>query len=469
MTNKNKLILVLLAALFFVVIISILKPNENEKSNTEAEANTNTAPVTLSDADAKTLKETLGLTADTPDNTLRTLAITLKAQKDENAALKARLDAQQQQSKSAAESLQERLNTGLADLQIKFDKEVGDLKKRTDVIGINKPVDLAQDNLYDELGLGNGAISHLPSAPVSSDGLVWLNPIDAKIDDKGVLTTPGMNEAYQRNLARQARLDAQKNAAVFEEKPTPVYTLVRGSVLSDSVSLTALIGRIPVNGKVTSPYPFSLIIGKENLMANGFMLPEVKGAIATGTVTGDWNLSCVRGSVESFDFIMEDGSVISIPEAVDGLSSDFDGSAVTTSMQLGFLADPNGNPCLNGIKITNAPSYLTMMGVLDGVSAAASAAAAAQTTTSISDNGGGSSSVTGDASKYALANAAAGSVENVNSWIKERMASTFDAIYTPPGTPISVHLGRTLHIDKPVTPRKVRYPTEATGGTYVLD
>lgn len=469
MTNKNKLILVLLAALVFVVIISVLKPSKNEKTDKADEAELNSTPVTLSDADAKTLKDTLGLTADTPDNTLRTLAITLKAQKEENAALKARLDEQQKQSKNAAESLQEKLNSGLAELQIKFDKEVGDLKKRTDVIGVNKPVDLDQNNLYDELGLGNGAISHLSSPPVSSDGLVWLNPIDAKIDDKGVLTTPGMNEAYQRNLARQAQIDAQKNAAVFEETPTPVYTLVRGSVLSDSVSLTALIGRIPVNGKVTSPYPFSLIIGKENLMANGFMLPEVKGVIATGTVTGDWNLSCVRGSVESFDFIMEDGSVISIPEAVDSLSSDFDGNAVTTSMQLGFLADPHGNPCLNGIKITNAPSYLTMMGVLDGVSAAASAAAAAQTTTSISDNGGGSSSVTGDASKYALANAAAGSVENVNTWIKERMASTFDAIYTPPGTPISVHLGRTLNIDKPVTPRKVRYPKEAAGGTYVLD
>ncbi|MCR4535525.1 TIGR03752 family integrating conjugative element protein [Shewanella xiamenensis] len=469
MTNKNKLILVLLAALVFVVIISVLKPSKNEKTDKAVEAELNSTPVTLSDADAKTLKDTLGLTADTPDNTLRTLAITLKAQKEENAALKARLDEQQKQSKNAAESLQEKLNSGLAELQIKFDKEVGDLKKRTDVIGVNKPVDLDQNNLYDELGLGNGAISHLLSPPVSSDGLVWLNPIDAKIDDKGVLTTPGMNEAYQRNLARQAQIDAQKNAAIFEETPTPVYTLVRGSVLSDSVSLTALIGRIPVNGKVTSPYPFSLIIGKENLMANGFMLPEVKGVIATGTVTGDWNLSCVRGSVESFDFIMEDGSVISIPEAVDSLSSDFDGNAVTTSMQLGFLADPNGNPCLNGIKITNAPSYLTMMGVLDGVSAAASAAAAAQTTTSISDNGGGSSSVTGDASKYALANAAAGSVENVNTWIKERMASTFDAIYTPPGTPISVHLGRTLNIDKPVTPRKVRYPKETVGGTYVLD
>lgn len=128
MTNKNKLILVLLAALVFVVIISVLKPSKNEKTDKVVEAELNSTPVTLSDADAKTLKETLGLTADTPDNTLRTLAITLKAQKEENAVLKSRLDEQQKQSKSAAESLQERLNTGLADLQIKFDKEVGDLK-----------------------------------------------------------------------------------------------------------------------------------------------------------------------------------------------------------------------------------------------------------------------------------------------------------------------------------------------------
>lgn len=468
MTNKNKLIFVLLTALVFVVVISLLSPSEEKTAINDDNVNT---PVSISAVDAKALQETLGLTADTPDNTLRTLAITLKTQKKENETLKAQLEAQDLKNKTTAESLQEKLDAGLSQLQNKFNQEVSELKDRTQAIAVDAPiVDKSQEALYDELGLGGTPPEHKPSPKTGKDGLVWINPIDANVDDKGVLSTPGMTKERLQSAARQARIKAQENAAILDEpQPTPVYTLVRGSVLSDATSLTALIGRIPVNGKVTSPYPFSLVLGKENLMANGFMLPEVKGAIATGTVTGDWNLSCVKGSVESLDLIMDDGSVISIPDNDGTDLSDFDGSAVVTSKQLGFLADPNGNPCLNGVKITNAPSYLTMMGVLDGVSAAASAAAAAQTTTSVSDLGSGTSSVTGDASKYALANAAAGSVENVNSWIKERMASTFDAIYTPPGTAISVHLSRTLKIDKPINARQVRYPNHVEGGTYVLD
>lgn len=462
MTPKNKLIFALLGLAVFVFVVfgfkSTTPPPKEEKAPT-------TTPVALTNEQAKMLSETLGITADTPDNTLRTLAVTIKAQKEENEALKKQLAGQASQYKDTTDSLQQQLTSGLTQLQQKFEKQVTDLKTRTEAIAIEKP-DFRPD-VYQDLGLG-GAPS-TPTPPVSQDGLIWVNPMDATVTEEGQLSTPAMRSHAKEQQARAERLLAQKDAAVFEEEATPVYTLVRGSVLSDATSLTALIGRIPVNGKVTSPYPFSLVIGKENLMANGFTLPEVRGAIVTGTVTGDWNLSCVRGSVETFDFIMNDGSVISIPEANTSLNSDFNGEAVTTSMQIGYLADPNGNPCLSGQKITNAPSYLTTIGVLDAVTAAANAAAAAQTTTSISDNGSGSQSLTGDASKFALANAAAGSVNNVNTWIRERMASSFDAIYTPPGTAIAVHLRKTLTIDQPVNARQVRYPIKAAGGTYALD
>ncbi len=411
------------------------------------------------------LSETLGITADTPDNTLRTLVVTIKAQKEENEALKRQLTGQASQYKDTTDSLQQQLTSGLRQLQQQFEKQVTEMKNRTDAIAIEKP-DFRPD-VYEELGLGDKP--SLPSSSLNRDDLIWINPMDATVTEDGQISTPALRAYTQTQQARAERLRAQQETAVFDEEATPVYTLVRGSVLSDATSLTALIGRIPVNGKVTSPYPFSLVIGKENLMANGFTLPEVRGAIVTGTVTGDWSLSCVRGSVETFDFIMNDGSVISLPDAQETTTSDFTGESVTTAMQIGYLADPNGNPCLSGQKITNAPSYLTTIGVLDAATAAANAVAAAQTTTSISDSGRGKQSLTGDAGKYALANAAAGSVSNVNTWIRERMASSFDAIYTPPGTAISVHLRKTLHIDVPVNGRQVRYTTQTTGGTYALD
>lgn len=59
--------------------------------------------------------------------------------------------------------------------------------------------------------------------------------------------------------------------------------------------MTALLGRVPVNGTVTDPYPFKVLIGKDNLTANGIELPDVEGAVVSGTASGDWTLSCVRG------------------------------------------------------------------------------------------------------------------------------------------------------------------------------
>ncbi|WP_318419521.1 TIGR03752 family integrating conjugative element protein [Photobacterium leiognathi] len=462
MTSKNKLILVLLGLATFVFVFFGFNTTSSVKKEEEKPA---AAHVALTNEQAKMLSETLGITADTPDNTLRTLAVTIKAQKEENEALKRQLAGQASQYKDTTDSLQQQLTSGLTQLQQQFEKQVTELKSRTESIAIEKP-DFRPD-VYDELGLGDAP--SLPTPPSSQDSLIWINPMDATVTDEGTISTPALRSHAQAQQARAERLRAQQEAAVFDEEVTPVYTLVRGSVLSDATSLTALIGRIPVNGKVTSPYPFSLVIGKENLMANGFTLPEVRGAIVTGTVTGDWSLSCVRGSVETFDFIMNDGSVISLPDAQETTTSDFSGESVTTAMQIGYLADPNGNPCLSGQKITNAPSYLTTIGVLDAATAAANAVASAQTTTSISNSGSGTHSLTGDAGKYALANAAAGSVSNVNTWIRERMASSFDAIYTPPGTAIAVHLRKTLTIDLPVNARQVRYPTKAAGGTYALD
>ncbi|TON14561.1 hypothetical protein CGH62_27945, partial [Vibrio parahaemolyticus] len=75
------------------------------------------------------------------------------------------------------------------------------------------------------------------------------------------------------------------------------------------------------------------------------------------------------------------------------------GSEVKTS-DLGFLADPNGNPCLTGERISNAPEYLTTQGLLNASTAAANAAAIAQQTVSV-DGSTTTSSMTGNAAKNA--------------------------------------------------------------------
>src|SRR3546814_3715944 len=71
----------------------------------------------------------------------------------------------------------------------------------------------------------------------------------------------------------------------------PVYTVPTNSTLMGSVAMTALIGRVPIDGTVNDPYPFKILVGPDNLTANGIDIPDVAGAVFSGTASGDWTLS----------------------------------------------------------------------------------------------------------------------------------------------------------------------------------
>jgi hypothetical protein len=62
---------------------------------------------------------------------------------------------------------------------------------------------------------------------------------------------------------------------------------------------------VPIDGTVNDPYPFKVLIGRDNLTANGIDIPDVAGAVVSGTASGDWTLSCVRGQIRSVTFVFE--------------------------------------------------------------------------------------------------------------------------------------------------------------------
>lgn len=57
-----------------------------------------------------------------------------------------------------------------------------------------------------------------------------------------------------------------------------------------------------------------MLIGPDNLTANGIDLPEVAGAVVSGTASGDWTLSCVRGQIRSVTFVFRDGTIRTVPD-----------------------------------------------------------------------------------------------------------------------------------------------------------
>ena len=241
---------------------------------------------------------------------------------------------------------------------------------------------------------------------------------------------------------------------------TPVFTIADNSTLVGSTAMTALIGRIPIKGRVNDPYPFKVIIGRDNLAANGLEIPGVVNMVFSGTAIGDWNLSCVSGRVTSATFLFEDGTI----RTIESRSSNTSGGSRQGGLQssdrsaLGWISDNSGVPCVTGEKVTNAPSYLAGRTLVATIAAVAEAAAAAQTTSFGSPIGGTSSTiVTGDTGKFILGRGFGDGMAEVTKWMDERQSQSFDAIFVPPGATVAVHIEQELRIDYEHHGRKLAY------------
>ena len=244
----------------------------------------------------------------------------------------------------------------------------------------------------------------------------------------------------------------------------PVYTIPANATLTQSTAFSALIGRVPVGGQVQDPMPFKVLIGAENLAANGHQIPGLEGMVMSGIAVGDWALSCVRGSILSATFIFDDGRVQTFGEKQrkQGQGND------RQQESLGWISDRFGTPCVSGKRITNAPEFLAQRIGVMALGAAAEAAAASQTTSTVSDQGTSNTTVTDDQGKYILGKTISGGAQEIDNWLTERQAQSFDAIFVAAGESVVVHLDVTLPIDYDPAGRKLDHHARLTGpgGAY---
>ncbi|SIP73389.1 conserved hypothetical protein(fragment) [Xenorhabdus innexi] len=289
-------------------------------------------------------------------------------------------------------------------------------------------------------------------AGTGQDDLIWITPADEK-----PATGPGLGQGnapaqYPASFLGEPPAAGQNQSqpallqnAPKDEKQKPVYTLPENATLTGSQAMTALLGRLPVNGTVTDPYPFKILIGKDNLTANGIELPEVEGAVVSGSASGDWTLSCVRGQVNAITFVFQDGTVRTLP-----------GSGQKTG-NIGWLSDENGIPCISGERKSNAGTYLPTLFALSAMNSAGDALNDSQQTAQTNGTGGLTTALTGSAGQAALGKALSGGMKDMSDWLKQRYSQTFDAVYVPPGARVVVHISQSLAIDYETTGRKVRY------------
>ncbi len=494
--KSNAIVKFIVPAVVVAVLVVGVKSCKSDDVATQPTQQKGTGP--LANLSPDELKA-LGVEGDTPEDTLRTLIGRLNDVRDRQKTLdqqNANLVKENEQLRKRNQNVSGQVNTAVEGLREQYDKRQQQLQNQQS--SLTTQIQALTDKLKDPshglkksdsdsdmpLGLGLDGVggSTSSNASAGTDGMMWVTPTDQKeINPRDAASGKAQpefptsfmsdNALTRQKASYEQKVKGHSNEKGAEEEAEPVYTLPENSTLVGSRAMTALLGRVPINGSVTDPYPFKVLIGKDNLTANGIELPDVEGAVVSGTATGDWTLSCVRGQVNSITFVFSDGTVRTLPKPSDvnsggGQSQNNnqskDGSSTTGG--IGWISDNNGIPCIGGDRKSNASTYLPTIFALSAAGAAGDALNQNQQTTQTNGYGGVTSSLTGDAGQAALGKAISGGMSETTDWVKQRYGQTFDAIYVPPGAQIAVHITRQLAIDYENEGRKVRYDFTMPGG-----
>ena len=246
----------------------------------------------------------------------------------------------------------------------------------------------------------------------TSNSFVWVSDVAGSsnaIDNSksvGDSSTAGIINAYLNNGTKAV-------APV-----TPVYTIPVNATLTGATLMTPLIGRIPIDGKLPSPYSFKLVLSAHNLTANGYPMPGVTGAVLSGIASGDLLGSCARGDLHSITFIFKDGT-ISTTEAKGDNDS------------LGYLSGETGNPCIAGTFHSDAAIFLGAQMGLAGLQGYASAFSQSQYSGSITPEGGSISTLVGSANNAAIGQGGSAAAQAAQTWWNQRVQNSFDYVYVP--------------------------------------
>ncbi|STX55447.1 membrane protein [Legionella beliardensis] len=272
-------------------------------------------------------------------------------------------------------------------------------------------------------------------------------------------------------IANKTHLKTKGPAKSDEKTGIPYYTLPAGSDLGHTVLLSALIGEVPVEGKLMQPlFPFSALVSRGDLMAsNGVPLPpDISGMKVNGYAIGVGsfldNISCVRAYVTSVLFTFQDGHFV-----VVGNEEMKNSAELVNNESLGYLTTPFGNPCIHGTYFTNAPRVLAAMMASGGIQSGGNALSQWQMSYFAGPNGG-AALPTGSFAKYAGGEMLTGSAVKASDWLEKRVQGSFDMVFVPASfkcqegrqlawcvNRVSLHLTKTISIDKEPRKRVIHY------------
>lgn len=211
----------------------------------------------------------LGIAGDTPRDTVATLVAQVKQlrtelqtalsdnrqHKAENERLRTREGAIDQRIQNALDSERRRLEqerTQAASDRQQTQGLMQELQRRLD--GLSGKGDAA------DLPIGLGLDGH-DGGPLTDGGMRWIEPADARPDPKGgssSLRLPAFPSSFgpaSPELSAAAEAVGDRTAQAVGGTTQAVYTVPTNATLMGSVAMTALIGRIPIDGTVNDPFP----------------------------------------------------------------------------------------------------------------------------------------------------------------------------------------------------------------------
>lgn len=481
----NKLIWVIAAGLAFIVIVIIMSTLQSSPNVTTTDVKTKEPQVPEVDVEADTPEETLqSLVKNTNQITNKSQAQDkelqrLKSELSQVASLLAesQRELKKLQNTDSGEpasvlALQQKLN--------RLEKQVNENATKSGSLATQRsqselpvggvPEDFGFTGRVNEIKNGFDVINSGFSGRSKSkkdrvetvNGYVRILPLDAKSASIG------------KTISQQLP-DALPDLPGLDDKAEvePRYTIPMNATLYEATAMTAMVGRVPVRGNVRDPFQVKLILGRENLAANGLRIPGLSGMIFAGVATGDWNLSCVSTDIMSATYIWDDGRIQTITadslKNSGGTGKSSSNQTSVSGQRIGWISTRQGIPCVPGKRISDAATAGMLQVLLAVGEGYSEALAKAQTTTSVSDTGRAITSVTGDKSEYYKNMAAANAIDEAGTIIRERWRETFDAIFVAPGHEIAVNITRTLPVDYDPNARKLAYNTASADTSRTLD
>lgn len=406
--------------------------------------------------------QALGIEGDTPQDTVATLVAQVKQlrrelqgalrtnqqQKSENERLRQREDALEQRIQNVLDDGRDQASES----QRQTSQLLQDLQQRLDT--------LSGSDLPPGLGLED-----TDQQSFTDDRLVWIEPQDGR--DSSPSQRNPLSVASALNAAQKPLAPSAAPLATDSKPPLkPVYTVPANATLMGSVAMTALIGRVPVDGTVNDPYPFKVLIGPDNLTANGIDLPDVAGAVVSGTASGDWTLSCVRGQVRSLTFVFHDGTVRTVPSKTTQREPDSEQSSGNTRQGLGWISDSYGVPCVTGERRSNAQQYLGSQALITAAGAGAAALIQGNNSTTYLSPGNPLGTV-GITSNEALGRILSSGVQEMAQWVNKLYGQAFAAVYVQPGAKVAVHIEKAINVDYNPSGRRVDH--QRGGNHYAVE